>query len=177
MVAWLYWRRPYLFPFVRNIFVIATALSVVTYNAFPTAPPRLATGLRFDGQPFHFVDTVFSSGGVNLSFDKYAAVPSLHIVWAVIARATLAVAAKPVIVRFLGVIHPFMMAISVIVTGNHYLFDCLVAVGISVLALLLSLLLLLRWPKVAFIGARPGWGPPVWPVGVPAAHHETPKGA
>ena len=159
VVAWLYWRRPNLFPFVRNIFAIATALSVITYNVFPTAPPRLATSLRFDGRPFHFEDTVFSNGGVSLSFDKYAAVPSLHIVWALIAGLTLAVAARPLIIRILGLVHPFLMAISVMVTGNHYLFDCLVAVVITAIAYLLSLLLL-RWPKIAFVGCRPGWGPP-----------------
>ncbi len=159
VVAWLYWRRPQLYPFVRNIFAIATALSVLTYNIFPTAPPRLATSLSFDGRPFHFVDTVFSSGGVNLSFDRYAAVPSLHIVWALIAGLTVAFVARQPIIRLFGLAHPFLMAISVMVTGNHYMFDCLAALVITVLAFLIALLLL-RWPKIAFVGARPGWGPP-----------------
>jgi hypothetical protein len=160
VVAWLYWRRPNLFPFVRNVFALATALSVVTYNIFPTAPPRLATGLRYEGAPFKFVDTVFSSGGVNLSFDKYAAVPSLHIVWALIAGLTLVFAARQPIIRLIGLAHPFLMTVSVIVTGNHYLFDCLAAVGITGLAFLIAVLLL-RWPKIAYFGARPGWGPPL----------------
>ena len=176
VVAWLYWRRPNLFPFVRNIFAFATALSVLTYNLYPTAPPRLATGLSFDGRPFHFEDTVFASGGVNLSFDKYAAVPSLHIVWALIAGFTLAVAAKPLVIRILGLLHPFLMAISVMVTGNHYLFDCLTAAVITGLAFLLALLLL-RWPKIAFVGSRPGWGPPERLGGVHVSRLALPKGA
>jgi hypothetical protein len=165
VVTWLYWRRPNLFPFVRNVFAIATTLSVVTYNAFPTAPPRLATGLRFDGAPFHFEDTVFASGGVNLSFDKYAAVPSLHIVWALIAGLSLAIAARQPIIRLIGLAHPFLMAISVMVTGNHYLFDCLAAAAITGIAFLISVLLL-RWPKIAFIGGRASWGPPLQIAGI-----------
>src|SRR6185312_8439755 len=52
MAVWLFWRHRNLFPFVRNVFIVTTALSVMTYNIFPTAPPRLATGLSYQGRPF-----------------------------------------------------------------------------------------------------------------------------
>ncbi|HWE64364.1 MAG TPA: phosphatase PAP2 family protein, partial [Chloroflexota bacterium] len=49
VALWVFWRRRSLFPFVRNVFLISTAMSVAVYNIFPTAPPRLAIGLRYDG--------------------------------------------------------------------------------------------------------------------------------
>ncbi len=138
---WLFWRRRLLFPFVRNVFLFTTALAVLLYNAFPVAPPRLATGLRYAGHPYHFVDTVFVGGGVNLSFDQYAAMPSLHVAWALIVGLTLFWTARPLVVRLFGLVHPVLMSLSVIVTGNHYIADCLGALGVVVVAWLLALLM------------------------------------
>lgn len=137
---WIFWRRRTLFPFIRNIFIGATALSVLIYNLFPVAPPRLALGLRYDGHPFHFIDTVFDNGGVNLSFDRYAAMPSLHIAWALIVGLTLFWLARPLVVRLFGLVHPVIMSLCVIVTGNHYIVDCLGAVGVVVISWFLALL-------------------------------------
>jgi len=145
VVAWLFWRRRALFPFVRNVFLVTTAFSVAIYNIFPLAPPRLATGLWYNGQPFHFIDTVFVGGGVNLGFDHYAAMPSLHVAWALIAGATVALAARPLVVRLLGLIYPVLMSLAVIITANHYIVDCLAALVIVMIAFI-----------VAWLGARTG---------------------
>jgi hypothetical protein len=153
VAAWLYWRRPKDFAFVRNIFLFSTALSVAVYNAFPVAPPRLATGLRYEGKPFHFVDTVFVGGGVNLSFDRYAAMPSLHVVWALIAGATLVILARPPIIRAIGVLHPVLICTAVLITANHYIADCLGAMAVVVIAYGLALVVS-RWQAVALLGAR-----------------------
>jgi len=153
VVAWVYWRRPNIFPFVRNVFAFGTALSVVTYNLFPVAPPRLMSGLYYDGKPYHFVDTVFVDGGVNLSFDKYAAMPSLHIVWALITGFTLILLARPLLARLIGVAHPILIFVAVIITGNHYISDCLGGAVIVVIAYLLALFVS-RWSSVANFGGR-----------------------
>jgi membrane-associated phospholipid phosphatase len=136
---WLFWRRPALFPFVRNVFLFATAFSVALYNIFPLAPPRLATGLSYQGLPFHFIDTVFVGDGVNLSFDQYAAMPSLHVVWALIVGLTLAWTARPWAVRLIGLIYPVLMSVAVIVTGNHYIVDCLGGAAVVVAGYILAL--------------------------------------
>ena len=140
VAAWIFWRRRWLFPFVRNVFLFATALSVAIYNIFPGAPPRLATGLRYEGHPFRFIDTVFEGSGINLSFDQYAAMPSLHIAWALIVGLALAWTARPLVVRLLGLSHPVLMSVAVIVTGNHYVADCLGAAAVVVVAFCLALL-------------------------------------
>src|SRR6267142_7052854 len=42
LLLWLHRRRPAAFPFVRTTLLLATALAVVGYVVFPTAPPRLS---------------------------------------------------------------------------------------------------------------------------------------
>jgi hypothetical protein len=138
MAIWLFWRHRNLFPFVRNVFIVTTFLSVVTYNIFPTAPPRLATGMTYHGRPFHFIDTVFVGGGVNLGFDRYAAMPSLHVAWALIVGVTVFLTARNLGVRLLGIVHPILMCLAVIVTANHYIADCLAALAIVLIAYLVA---------------------------------------
>jgi cytochrome bd-type quinol oxidase subunit 2 len=41
-LLWLHRRRPEAFPFVRSTLLVASALALIGYVAFPTAPPRLA---------------------------------------------------------------------------------------------------------------------------------------
>jgi hypothetical protein len=149
VAAWIFWMRRRFYPFIRNVFIIATALSVLIYNLFPLAPPRLAVGLRYEGHPFHFVDTVFANGGVNLSFDQYAAMPSLHIAWALIAGGSLLFLARPLLLRIYGALHPIVMTFVVIVTGNHYVMDCLGGLGVDLLGLAGATLILMaqHWSR------------------------------
>src|SRR5262249_52704810 len=88
VLFWLHRRRPRAFPFVRTTLLIASGPRLAGYFVFPTAPPRLAgVGIA---------DTI-SSGHVNLNagllssfYNPYAAVPSMHVAYAlVIAVAVL----------------------------------------------------------------------------------------
>ena len=42
VLLWLHRRRPTAFPFVRTTLLVASALALVGFLAYPTAPPRLA---------------------------------------------------------------------------------------------------------------------------------------
>lgn len=152
--SWIFWRHRALFPFLRNAFVCTTALAVLLYNTFPLAPPRLASGLLYDGHPYHFADLVFGAGGgVKLSFDEFAAMPSLHVCWALLVGGTVALIARPLAVRLLAAIYPIVMALAVIVTGNHYLADALVAALVVLVALLLAWAASRFAPRLATVGA------------------------
>ncbi|HWE62417.1 MAG TPA: phosphatase PAP2 family protein [Chloroflexota bacterium] len=136
---WVFLRRRALFPFLRNVFLFTNGLALVLYRVYPLAPPRLALGLRYDGRPYHFVDTVFGVGkGIKLGFDQFAAMPSLHVAWALIVGMTLAWAARPLVVRLFGLVYPLIMLTTVIVTGNHYISDALGAVLVLIVAFTLA---------------------------------------
>jgi membrane-associated phospholipid phosphatase len=146
---WVYaFRRP-LFSFVRDVFLLTTMLAVCLYEAFPLAPPRLAQGLHYQGRPYHFLDAVFGGGGVKLSFNEYAAMPSLHVAWALIVGLVLAWAARPRVVRLLGAVYPLVMLTTVVVTGNHYLLDGIGALLVVTLSSVLAMLIAWRRTRAA----------------------------
>jgi hypothetical protein len=123
-LIWAHRRRPDVFPLLRTVTVVSTALALVGYLAFPAAPPRLA-GLGFQ-------DAVSDGAGVNLSSDMLgalynpvAAVPSLHFGYAVIVGAGLFLYASNRWVRWAGAAYPAVMLYIIVATGNHFFFDAL----------------------------------------------------
>ena len=83
-LLYLYLRHNRSFYFVRNMFMIAMAIALVGYVVFPTAPPRFMP-------EWGFIDTVSDFTGVNVAhrsasisalFNLYAAVPSMHVAFA-----------------------------------------------------------------------------------------------
>jgi cytochrome bd-type quinol oxidase subunit 2 len=67
VLLWLHQRRPTAYPFVRTTLLVASALALVGFIAYPTAPPRLAG--------IDIADTV-SNGYVNLNHGLVS--PSEH---------------------------------------------------------------------------------------------------
>ena len=80
-LAFIYLRRNDSFYFVRNMFMVSMAIALVLYVTFPTAPPRFMPELGF-------VDSVADTTGVqagssvDLLYNPYAAVPSMHVAFA-----------------------------------------------------------------------------------------------
>jgi hypothetical protein len=121
-LIWLHRTHPEGFPVVRNTLIAATGVALSIYLLYPVAPPRLA-GLGF-------VDTVTHNAKVNLSSDllgslynPFAAVPSLHFGYALLAGVTVGVLAKGRIVRTIGWSYPVVMLLVIVATGNHFFFD------------------------------------------------------
>jgi membrane-associated phospholipid phosphatase len=144
---WVFFRRRALFSFVGRIFVLTNVLAVALYELYPLAPPRLAGRVLFDGRPYHFIDTVFGSGGLQVGFNAYASMPSVHVAWALIVGVTLCVTLRHPLARALALLWPLTMMVTVIVTGNHYLLDVLGAAAVVAAATLLTLLSY-RWREL-----------------------------
>jgi hypothetical protein len=121
VLLWLHERRPAAFAFVRTTLLLASGFSLVGFLAYPTAPPRLA-GIGI-------VDTV-SNGAVDLNrgfvsslYNPYAAVPSMHIGYALIVAASLLRYGRHPLVRTLGALYPPFVLLVVVATGNHFFLD------------------------------------------------------
>jgi PAP2 superfamily protein len=135
-LAWLYLRRNEVFYFVRNVFIGTMAIAIAIHAVFPTAPPRLLT-------QYGFVDTIFSFGGVDQDqgaisalVNKYAAVPSVHVGFALIVGVTASMLARRRWAKIAWACYPLLMLYIVVATANHYWFDGLVGafcVGLAVL--------------------------------------------
>jgi PAP2 superfamily len=130
--VWLYWRNRDGFAVFRDGFLLATAIALVIHWRFPTAPPRLAeVGVK---------DTIDLYSGVNIGSPHHerfsnpvAAVPSLHAGWALALGAGLLLYARHGLMRAAGVIYPAAVLVTIVVTGNHFIFDAVA--GALVMAL------------------------------------------
>ncbi len=120
--VWLYWRNREGFAIFRDGFLLATAIALVIHWRYPTAPPRLAhMGVK---------DTIDLYSGVNIGRPHHerfsnpvAAVPSLHAGWAIAVGAGLLLYARNLAARIAGVIYPVAVLLTIVVTGNHFIFD------------------------------------------------------
>ena len=126
-LLYLYLRHNRNFYFVRNMFMIAMAIALVGYVVFPTAPPRFMP-------EWGFIDTVSDFTPVNVShtsasmsslFNPYAAVPSMHVAFALMIGWPLARLARHRIVKVLWLFYPFLMTFVIVVTANHFIVDAL----------------------------------------------------
>jgi hypothetical protein len=147
VAVWIFRKHRSHFPLVRNITILSTLLAVVGYELFPTAPPRLTPGLIFQHHAFHFQDTVqhvIGDGkldGIPIGYNAYSAMPSLHMVWALIVATSVILLAHNLIARLMASLYPFVMLFTVVVTANHYVLDAAAAVVVVVLASVIALAL------------------------------------
>ena len=126
-LLYLYLRHNRSFYFVRNMFMIAMAIALVGYVVFPTAPPRFLP-------EWGFIDTVSDLTPVNVSnssasmsamFNPYAAVPSMHVAFALMIGWPLARLTRHSAVRVLWALYPFLMTFVIVITANHFIADAL----------------------------------------------------
>ena len=142
VLLWLHRRRPEGFPFVRTALLLASGLALVGFLLYPTAPPRLA-GIGI-------VDTV-SGGHVDLNrglvsslYNPYAAVPSMHVGYALIVAAALLHHGRHLLVRALGALYPPFVLLVIVATGNHFFLDAAAGALVACLAAALAALLTRR---------------------------------
>jgi hypothetical protein len=122
-LSWVFLRHREDWPFTRTtVFLTTGACLLIQYK--PVAPPRLIPELGV-------VDTAARTGlsvytaipGAN----QYSAMPSVHIAWAAaVALLIIVIARSPW--RWAALVHPLATTWVVVVTGNHYLMDAVVAV-------------------------------------------------
>ncbi len=133
-VAGILWARDRLvfLRFTRRLVSLALA-GLVTYIAFPAAPPWLASRMDMleevhrttaEGWAVLGAGTavLFSEGQANVNL--VAAVPSLHAALTALVAAFLWGRVRPR-VRPLLLLYPLAMGLTLIATGEHYLFDVL----------------------------------------------------
>jgi hypothetical protein len=129
---WLYRSSNEGFRSFRNGFLAATAIAVLIHWWFPTAPPRVVGELGIMDTLRVFWDVDIGSPHASAFSNPVAAVPSLHAGWAVGVGVGIVRFAKQPALRVLGVVYPVVVMVTIVVTGNHFIFDALA--GIAVLA-------------------------------------------
>lgn len=142
-LVWLYLRFPDEYRFWRRAGLIATASAVAGFAFFPLMPPRLlgdcgTYGACRPNQPF--VDTVidiggiwsFESSGFETISNQYAAMPSLHIGWALWSALILVPRLRSTPAKLLAGSYPLLTLFAIVVTANHYWIDGIGGIAVVV---------------------------------------------
>lgn len=128
LLGWVWVRRRDLWVTTRDSFLVLNVLAITCFALYPAAPPRMLSGLGF-------VDTVTRGGTVGSwgsswvsGANQLAAMPSLHIGWALWVSVVLARINGSRWVQLVSAVHVALTAYVVMATANHYLLDVLAAV-------------------------------------------------
>jgi len=143
VAIWTWWRRPDIYRPLRNDLVLANLIGFAVFWQFPVAPPRMLAG---------FTDVVEKVGGLGSwhntlisHADQLAAMPSMHLAWAVWCSVALWRLAGKSRWRWaalaLGVGYPLATAWVVMATANHYLMDVLAGTAATAVSVLVVELL------------------------------------
>jgi len=146
LLGWLWYRRADIYRPLRNTLVAINVIGLAVFWLYPTAPPRLLPGSGFN-------DVVASThafggwhtGSLAVVANQFAALPSLHMAWAVWCSLVMWSMSSRLWVRCAAILYPCITCVAVLATGNHYLFDVFAGVATTVLAVVLMRALEVAW--------------------------------
>jgi hypothetical protein len=142
VLGWIYLRRPAAYARVRNALVASTGIGLLGFLTTPTAPPRLTGGPYADtlAQYAHFgwwAEHASAPSGLGGLTNELAAMPSLHVGWAVwVAWALCATAGFRR--RWLVCLYPLGTAVVVVGTGNHWVLDAVMGLLVTLTGIWLA---------------------------------------
>jgi PAP2 superfamily len=169
VMVWLFVRRSHVYRGARTVLVTTTLLALLGFTLYPTAPPRLLP-------EYDYIDTVvkFHTWGsladpdIAQHSNQYAAMPSLHIGWALWSGIAIFLCARRLWVRILGLAHPAVTLVVIVGTANHFILDAVVGALLLMLAFGFQWLLSGHGAFVAPVDA-PDFGLP--DPRLPSLHH------
>jgi PAP2 superfamily len=138
-VGWLmrlFHRRDPRFHRLRRAAVLATLGAQPVFLFLPVAPPRTLD---------HLVDTIADVSGFDLDsgliaklYDPIAAMPSIHVAYAVVTTVGIAETSESALARAVAPAYPPLVALVVFVTANHYVLDAVAGATLGLAALRLA---------------------------------------
>ncbi|MGW4445221.1 phosphatase PAP2 family protein [Streptomyces sp. NPDC004682] len=145
ILVWLFRSHAARYRAARTWLMTSTFIGLIGFTLLPTCPPRLL-------HPGHgFTDTMayYSSygwwggeasapRGMGGMTNQYAAMPSLHVGWALFCGVMLWRYGRGPLARAGAVIYPLFTALVVMGTANHYLLDAVAGAAVMGAGLLLA---------------------------------------
>ncbi|MFI8092616.1 phosphatase PAP2 family protein [Streptomyces sp. NPDC086080] len=138
ILVWLFRSRAVHYRAARTWLMASTFIGLIGFTLLPTCPPRLLDASH------GFVDTMahYSSygwwggeasapRGLGGMTNQYAAMPSLHVGWALWCGVILWKYGRTRLARTAAVVYPLVTTIVVMGTANHYFLDA--AAGAAVM--------------------------------------------
>jgi PAP2 superfamily len=124
VLVWLFVAHKRIYRGARTVLFSTTIVALVGFYSFPLAPPRLLP-------QYHYVDTLvrFHTWGsladprLAERSNQYAAMPSLHISWALWCGLTIFACSRILWLRILGLCYPIGTLLVIVGTANHFVLD------------------------------------------------------
>lgn len=143
-LLWIYLRRNDSFYCVRNMFMLAMVFALIGYAVFPTAPPRLMPQWGFTDVVRIYSGVDAERGAPAAFLNLYAAVPSMHVCFALMTAMTMVRVSLRRVARAMWAMYTPAVVFVVITTGNHYIADCVLGVLTAAVSAVLARRLLAR---------------------------------
>jgi membrane-associated phospholipid phosphatase len=144
VLAWCWRRSRPVYRRLRASVVGSWVFGIACFAAWPAAPPRFVHGAGVSNT----LANAFGSADERSTaiFNPYAAMPSLHCAFALLAGIAIWQAARGPW-RLLGVLWPAAVAIATVATGNHWVLD--IVAGFVLAAAAWAAGSLAQWPRAS----------------------------
>jgi PAP2 superfamily len=139
VLIWAYRRHPMHYRRVRNSLVIGSAIGLVGFTVLPMAPPRMLNG---------YIDTLATTAsngwwggdasapkGMGALTNQLAAMPSLHVGWALWCAWVIVTLTHRRWVQVLAIAYPVGTTLVVVATANHYVLDAVAGVAVMLVGM------------------------------------------
>jgi len=137
-ILYVYFKHNERFYLLRNMLGIAMTVALVVYAIFPTAPPRFLP-------EWGFVDSVAAFTGVRVEHlsasmsalvNPYAAVPSMHVAFALIISSQLLRLVRARALKTAFALYPLLITFVIIATANHFIIDAVLGALTALISVL-----------------------------------------
>ncbi|MGM9331407.1 phosphatase PAP2 family protein [Streptomyces murinus] len=137
ILIWLFRNRAEHYRRARAWLMTSTFIGLIGFTLLPTCPPRLlAANEGFVDTMAHYSSYGWWGGdasaprGLGGMTNQYAAMPSLHVGWALWCGVMLWRHGGTRLTKVLAVLYPLGTALVVMGTANHYLLDALAGIAV-----------------------------------------------
>ena len=126
VLVWIYLYRNETWGFFRNVFLTMNVLAITIFATVPVAPPRLVPTSGVVDTLFLYSSSSYRSGVMSFVTNQFAALPSLHIGYALFLTLAIYLLTTNRLARVLAAVYPVVVLGAIIITGNHYWVDAVV---------------------------------------------------
>lgn len=126
--------RPH-YTLLRDALLISGGFALVLYWTIPVAPPRFLPELGFVDTMQEYAKLSYQAQSLSPFVNPFAAVPSLHVGWAMLFAIVVYQVWRSLLVRIAGIAVMALQSVAVVATANHFLFDAVVGVFVTLAAL------------------------------------------
>ncbi|MGW5324993.1 phosphatase PAP2 family protein [Streptomyces sp. NPDC004014] len=145
VLVWLFRARGERYRAARTWLMASTFIGLIGFTLLPTCPPRLlSAGHGFVDTMAHYSSYGWWGGeasaprGMGGMTNQYAAMPSLHVGWALWCGVVLWRFGGTRLTKVLAVAYPLLTTLVVMGTANHYFLDAVAGVAVMGVGLLLA---------------------------------------